>query len=248
MDNYFSDNGSLDAWHLKRRGKFTSSENHKLIKPGEKGNVFSIGGITYIETKAVEMITEIWERPELEEVESLRWGKGFELPAFEDYISKTKNYGMEFMGTENPVFMEYEEGNLKEESGGSPDGVFRDSSGIVLSGLELKCPKNPLFQFRRLSWKDQFDIKEKYMLVYCQIQHLLMINKSAKEWHFYSYDERIKHKNGRGKLIVVYPDKKFQDNLYLRLEIAVREKYKLLANQFKDDTIKDYDSLRMAIK
>ena len=86
--------------------------------------------------------------------------------------------------------------------------------------------------FRRIQWKDQWDIKEKYIQAYCQIQHLLKIS-NAPVCDFVSFDERMKKQELKIKIIPVYPDKKFQDNLHLRIVKAIEEKYKI---------IKDYEA------
>lgn len=214
----------IDKWHLQRWSKFTASENYKLLSGGRKGEMFGDGAITYIKQKAMEMSTSMWERPELEEVKSLLHGKMYEYPAYDAFITSTHNYSMEYMGTDNPIFLEYE--LLKGESGGSPDIINRNSTGAIDAGAEIKCPKNPMVHFERLIWKDQWDIKENYIQCYTQIQNLLLISK-AFVWYFISFDERQKIKSKQCKIIEVKPDKKFQDNLDIRLQMAVKEKYLL---------------------
>jgi YqaJ-like viral recombinase domain len=213
----------VDQWHLKRWTKFTSSEKYKLLIGGSKGQVFGDGAMTYIKTKALEMSTVLQERPELDEVKSLLWGKVHELPAYEWYIRETKNYGMKYLGTETPVFIIDDE--MPKESGGSPDGLLLGDTKVS-AGLETKCPKNSMYHFDRLIWKDQWDIKENYISCYTQIQDLLRITE-ADVWHFLSFDDRQSNPKKKGKIIEVFPDKKFQDNLVLRTRMAVTEKYKI---------------------
>lgn len=215
----------IDQWFVARRGKFTSSVNHKLLAGGSGGAVFGDGAWTYIEERAVEHCTTLWERPELEEAKSLLWGKVYELPAHEEYVRVTKNHSLIHCGTETPLYLEYEP--LAKESGGSPDGVNITKSNTIDLFTEIKCPKNPSYHFKRLMWKDQFDIKQWYMTCYCQMQHMLMIT-NAVEGHFVSYDERQRNQKDKIKIIPVKPDKKFQDNLDLRLRLAIKEKYKML--------------------
>lgn len=219
-------NDVVDNWFLERWAKLTASENYKLLTGGKGNAMFGDGAMTYIEQKAMEMVTAMWERPELEEVKSLLHGKMYEYPAYQEYCRVTKNYSMKYLGTETPLFLEYEP--LKEESGGSPDIINITSSDTIDAGAEIKCPKNPVYHFRRLSWKDQWDVKENYMLCYCQIQNLLMIT-DAFVWQFVSYDERQLSKSKKIKVIDVYPDKNFQSNLEVRLHMAVKEKYNILS-------------------
>lgn len=219
-----TDSGTtIDEWFIARWTKFTASENYKLLQNGSAGAIFGSGALAYIKQKALEMSTQIWERPELEEHKSLLHGKMYEYPAYKAYIEHTKNYSMKFLGTDMPLFLEYDK--LPNESGGSPDIISLGTSRIE-AGAEIKCPKNPIYHFDRLKWKDQWDIKEQYMSCYCQMQNLLMITE-ADLWQFISYDERQKNPSKKIKVIDVLPDKKFQDNLDLRLRMAVKEKYKM---------------------
>lgn len=215
----------IEQWHLERRGKFTASEMYKLLIGGKGGTMFGEGAMSYIEAKAIEMTTTMWERPELEETKSILHGRVHEYPAYQMYVQQTKNFSMEYVGPEDPVFLPYE--TIPEECGGTPDCVSFSKSGAVEFGAEIKCPVNPAYHFRRLKWKDQWDVKDGYPLVYAQIQTLLMIT-NAIEWHFVSFDDRQMYKPSKIKIIPVLPDKKFQDNLEIRLRQAIKEKYRLI--------------------
>jgi hypothetical protein len=217
----------IDKWYVDRWSKFTSSENYKLITPSKPNEIWSTGANTYIEQKAVESVTNFQERYELEEVKSLLWGKAHEYPAYESYIQTTRNYSMQYTGTDNPMFLVYDK--MPEESGGTPDAVSITSSNKVDVGCEIKCPKNSIEHFRRLRWTSQWDVKEGYKLVYTQIQHLMMIT-GAQEWHFISFDDRQLYKSNKTKIIEVKPDQKFMDNLEVKLTMAVKEKYKILSD------------------
>ena len=215
---------ALDEWFIARWTKFTASENYKLLVGGSGNAIFGPGAVTYIKQKALEMSTVMWERPELEEHKALLHGKMYEYPAYKAYIEATKNFSMKYLGTETPLFLEYEV--LPNESGGSPDVISLSSDGKIDAGAEIKCPKNPMYHFDRLKWKDQWDIKEQYTSCYCQMQNLLLIT-GADIWQFISYDERQKNQSKKIKVVDVLPDRKFQDNLDLRLRMAVKEKYKV---------------------
>jgi hypothetical protein len=224
----------IDQWHLKRRGRFTASEDYKLLVSGKKGEMFGDGAITYIEMKAIEMTTRMWERPELEESKSILHGKAHEYPAIEEYVRVTRNTAMIYFGEDNPIFYPYEP--LAEEAGGSPDcgiiNVSVNGHGKIELGSEFKCPKNPSNHFHRLKWKDQYDIKDNYILCYTQIQKLLMCT-GASEWHFVSYDDRQIVRSKKIKIIEVKPDRKFQDNLEIRLRQAIKEKYRLISEHYE---------------
>ena len=219
MSNYFEGGNELDAWFLKRWQRFTSSANYRLVGTPAAFN-------TYVEEKAVEATTTMWERPELEFVSSLLWGRVYEEPASNRYVEETKNYSMTYIGRENPIF--YTDKTMPDDSGGSPDMANILESGTIDYGCEVKCPKNPAYHFRRLNWKDQFDIKENYPLCYTQIQDLIRVT-GAFGWDFVSYDERQISKMKKIKIIEVKPDRKFIDNLEIKLHTAIREKYKSIS-------------------
>ena len=231
---YFDNDSKTEEWLIKRRGKCTASENWKLL-PTVKQNkdaLWSTTALTYIESRALEVSTKYYDKPELNEVEALRHGKANEYPAAERYMQETKNYSMTYLGDDNPTFLPCP--SLIEESGGSPDIVNIVDNGIgdglvkIDYGCEIKNPVNPAYHFRRLRWSSQWDIKENYISCYTQIQDLIRIT-GAYGWDFISFDERQLAKSKQIKIIEVKPDRKFIDNLELRIHLAVKEKYKILS-------------------
>lgn len=219
------DDQRVEKWFQQRWGKLTASENYKLLGNDRKGNVFGDTAWSYIEEKAMQMCTVMWEKPSLEGVESLLHGGMYEYPAYKEYVRVT-GYDMIYLGSENPLFLDDEQ--LMGESGGSPDTIMLNNNSEILRIAEIKCPKNPMNHFRRLKWKDQWDIKENYPQAYCQIQNLLKISPQTPVCDFVSFDERMKNPALKIKIIPVYPDKKFQDNLHLRIVKAIEEKYKII--------------------
>ncbi len=213
----------LDQWHLQRWSKLTASENYKLLPSGGT-TMFSPGGYTYIRSKVLQMTTNIWSRPELDEVEALLHGKVHEFPAYKELVKQTQYKNLIYLGEDRPLFLEYEP--LKGESGGSPDSISLTSDAKVDIVAEIKCPKDSMKHFDRHYWKNQWDVKEKYIQAYCQIQNLLMIT-GAGLGLFVSYDDRQKVAHKKIKVIDILPDKKFQDNLDVRLRMAVKEKYRI---------------------
>lgn len=215
----------VDEWHMQRRGKFTASEVYKLLTPSADG-MFSAGGLTYIREKAVEEMTHYYERPKLEYVEPLIHGKQQEANAYNEYLSVTKNYSMVHFGDNAPLFLDY-----NDYSGGSPDGIMGEGE-IVYWGLEIKSPFDPNNHAKYLKYKDQWDLKAGKKEYYAQIQFLLMITK-AEGWHFCSFDERWKNSINRLKVIEIKHDKKFQDNLQMKL-MAANEEKKRIINQYNN--------------
>lgn len=219
----------IDQWHLKRWGRYTASEAFKLLVKGKGDAMFGDGAWTYIEQKALEMTTVMWERPELEETKSILHGRAHEYPAYAEYVRQTRNSSVSYMGDENPMFVPHP--TLGNEFGGTPDCADITDAGIITFGVEIKCPKNPIYHFRRLKWKDQWDIRVQYPLVYAQIQSLLMIT-GAQEWHFVSYDDRQVSKAHKIKIIPVVPDKNYCNELEIRLRQAIREKYRIISETY----------------
>lgn len=210
-----------DRWHLQRHAMLTSSENYKLLPKGKDGTGFSQTGLTYITNKVIESMTVLYERPELDQVESLMHGKAYEEASFHRYVKESKNSSMRYFGSDNPVFIKH-----NEYCGGSPDACMGDGE-IVKWGAEMKNPKNPANHFLYMGFKTQWDLKEKRIEYYTQIQDLLLITE-AEGWHFVSYDERFKNPKLQIKILEVMPDMKFQNNLEIRKSLAQKKKLEII--------------------
>lgn len=217
----------IDEWHLERKGRFTASKAYRLIIKRENvEGMFGTGAKTYIMEKAVEMVTRFWERPGVDEADSILHGHAHEYLGFKEYVYATGNTSMKYLGTETPVFFKHFD--FPDEFGGTPDAVQIENSSSISLGLEIKCPKDPMVHFNRLTWKDQWDLKENYMLCYAQCQALMMCT-GAPEWHFISFDERQILRKYRSKIISIKPDKSFQNNLEVRIRCAAKEKYRIIS-------------------
>lgn len=219
----------VNEWHLKRWTRFTASEDYKLLVPGAADKMFGAGAMTYIEQKALEMTTTMRQRPELEEAKSLLHGKAEEYEAHAEYAYRTKNNDMIYFGEDDPIFYPYKP--LAEEAGGTPDSACVTLDGNITMGAEFKSPYNPINHFRRLKWKDQWDVKQNYILAYTQCQKLMMCT-GATQWDFVSFDGRQIVRDKRIKIIPIYPDKNFQNNLEVRLRCAIREKYRIISENY----------------
>lgn len=211
-----------EKWLLERYGKFTASMIHKIV-PSSSTGLFTPAGWNYIQERAIETMTYLYEAPEIEFVEALVHGKAYEENAYFEYVKVSKNDSMRHFGGENPLYLEY-----NEYSGGSPDGLMGSGTDVYWL-LEIKCPKNPKNHFKYMKFKTQWDLKEARPEYYAQIQFLLMITK-AQGAHFASYDERFRDESKRMKIIEVLPDKKFSDSLEVKLQMAQKEKLKIIAS------------------
>jgi hypothetical protein len=210
-----------DKWLEERRGKFSSSEIGKLLIGDKKGGMFGETSMSYIKLKAIETLTVMWEQPSLEYLKPLLHGKAHELPAFNYYQKITGNYSMRYFGTDEPLYLAY-----NEDSGGSPDGIMGEEE-VIHWLLELKCPINSSIHFDYLQMDNQYQLKDYNLQYYAQFQHLLMIG-AIPGGHFFSFDDRYKNPKLKGKIIEILPDKKFQDNLDIRIQMATKEKYRII--------------------
>lgn len=210
-----------DKWYLDRHAQFTASQNYRLLGVGPGGKGFDKTAMTYIEEKAIESMTVLWEAPKLEYVESLLHGRVYEEPAFRHYVKVTGNKVMEYHGSENPIYLPY-----NKISGGSPDAVAR-SEGKIFWGLEVKCPAAPKNHFNNLKLKTQWDLKQARFHDYTQCQMLIM-SSGANGWHWMSYDERFKDPALKGKIIEVLPEKNFLINLDIKIKLADKERKRIV--------------------
>lgn len=231
----------VNEWHMKRWARFTASEDYKLLVSGAGNAMFGAGAKTYIEQKALEMTTTMWQRPELEETSSLLHGKSIEYEAHAEYEYQTKNHGLVYFGEDDPIFYPYLP--LAEEAGGTPDSAFLENDGTITMGVEFKCPYNPINHFRRLKWKDQWDVRENYILAYTQCQKLMMCTK-APTWDFVSFDGRQVVRSKRMKIITIKKDQNFQNNLDVRLRCAVKEKYRIISENYDIDVANRTDFMQ----
>jgi hypothetical protein len=139
---------------------------------------------------------------------------------------------MTYLGDESPTFIPCKK--IIGESGGTPDVaniVLNGDDATIDAGCELKNPINPAYHFRRLTWRTMWDVKEGYPSCYAQIQDLLRLT-GASTWDFVSHDVRQLSRAKQILIIEVKPDRKFIDNLELRIELAVKEKYKILSKHY----------------
>lgn len=210
-----------DKWMMERRGKFTGSECYKLLKEGGKNEMFAPVGLTYIEEKAMELCTNVFENGKLDNVKGFLHGRRYEEPAFRHYKRVTGNSSMRYFGTDHPLFLEHD-----KDSGCSPDGLMGEGQLIHL-GLEIKCPESPKTHWNYCKFKDQWDLKENVIEHYAQCQMLILVTK-APMVHWVSFDERYKDERKKMKLLEILPESKFLDTLEIRLMQAARERDRMI--------------------
>lgn len=200
-------------WKGERLGKFTASEIGKLMVKGRsKDQYFGDGAMTYIESRAAEILTQ---EPvtDLEGMKAIEWGNTHEPEAAALFAEKFP--GFIYYGKENSKFFPYEP--VKLWAGGSPDGVIPGKAGA-----EFKCPENTTHHIKYWRMKVGTDLKETKPIYYGQVQFNMMCT-GLDLWYFVSYDPRPLERGVRMKILEVPYDKVYCKELDERLKRAVDE-------------------------
>jgi hypothetical protein len=219
MSEYFDNR----EWLQSRLGRFTASEIHKLSVPGKKkGEIFGVGAMTYIRTKAAEILTqEVKDEVDFKQAE---WGKAHEAEAcaaFESWLGTTGVY----YGGGNPVFFEY--GDFE---GCSPDWEIEEEVGA-----DMKCPYNSAEHMKNLLLESAEDLAKERWEYYCQLQYSMLI-RGWKVAYFVSYDPRFVYDWMKLKVIQVYPDPEWLEDYSMRIPLAIEE-LKEMVRKFSNPVI-----------
>lgn len=205
-------------WKGERLGKFTASEIGKLMVKGRsKDQYFGDGAMTYIESRAAEILTQ---EPvtDLEGMKAIEHGNTYEPEAAALFAEKFP--GFIYYGKENSKFFPYEP--VKLWAGGSPDGLI---PGRAVA--EFKCPENSTHHIKHWRLKVGADLKETKPIYYGQTQFNMMCT-GVDLGYFVSYDPRQLERNLRLKVLEVPYDKAYCKELDERLKRAVDELRKIL--------------------
>jgi len=219
------------TWYELRLGKFTASEIHKLMGGGKRkmteaelaarpkgekrvtiddDTALTDGAITYIETK----IAEIWTGRQSDSFESFatEWGNQNEDLArkeFEQRYKVTVTLNGHNVWSEQP-----------NEAGGSSDGFVEGQDAII----EIKCPFNSGIHVSYCRAKSQDDLPVAYKY---QMQANMLFSGKSK-CYFISYDPRVMNEKNRLFVLEVPADKELQEQIKAKLNVAIKEKQRLL--------------------
>jgi hypothetical protein len=231
MTNGFS------TWLSARLGKFTASEIHKLLKGGtrpmteaelaaEKASggkrktvdtFFGDGALTYIHSRVAEFFTQMAVSDF--NSEAMAHGNLFEKAAAVEYEKRT-GFTVEYLGGENPIFLEY-----GDFAGGSPDALVNDD-GMA----EFKCPFVSTHHIEYLLLNSPEELKKEKPDYYAQIQMNLLV--SQRNWcDFVSYDSRMLDEDLQMKILRIPRDEAMIEDIKARIEAASQimyDKIKLL--------------------
>lgn len=198
------------------RGKFTSSEFHKLM--GAKGGITTATAQSYILQKVAE---ELYDKDWVDDQykgKAVDWGLELE-PDAREYYSLAFN-----VNVDKPDGQDAEWSN---EVGSSPDGIAYPIDTKPF-GLEIKCPYDPTNHVRYMLMKSHVDLKSTKSEYYWQVLgNMLIFNFDYYE--FISYDPRF---TGSNRMYVLGIDRKDVESdivlLKQNLLLAVEEKHRIL--------------------
>lgn len=227
-NNYFDQSG----WLMERLGRYTASEIHKLFVSGKKKDeLFGQGAITYIRTKAAEILTQ--EVKDDQDFKQAEWGKNHEAEAWMRFEKETGLSG-EYYGAANPKFFP-----VGDFLGYSPDWL---SEKYV---ADIKCPYNSSEHLKNLMLQSSADLEKERWEYYCQLQFSIL-HSGSKCAYFVSYDPRFVYDWMQIKILKIYPDQAWIDEYNKRIEPAIEE-LKSMVKQFTSPVICEYDKEAKAI-
>lgn len=217
----------LNDWLYARIGRLTASEIHKLFVSGKKKDeLFGQGALTYIRTKAAEILTqEIKDEVDFKQAE---WGKSNEAEAVARFEKETGIRG-EYFGAGNPKFFP-----IGDYLGFSPDWI----NELYVS--EIKCPWNSAEHLKNLMLQSAEDLSNERWEYYCQLQ-MAMYHHGALEGFFVSYDPRFAMEHMQIKIIEVSADENWIEEYNKRIPAAI-ELLKEMVTKFINPIVATYDN------
>lgn len=243
-DNFFSDlldkstasrhieQGS-DEWDQIRCGRFTASEMYLLMDSGKREmtaeelkarpksgpgssaklitdhSVISEKASSYIYKKVAEALTG--KPADNAYAYPLVYGKNMEDEAAE-YAAEKFQWNITKVGFQA----------FGDHAGGSPDRFVGEDEG-----LEIKCPWTSEKQIEYMMLTDVYDLKRCFPQIYWQVMSNLFFCLK-KRWHLVTYDPRFIDDRHKLTHMVIEPNNDDFDLISVKLEVAVREKLKLI--------------------
>lgn len=169
--------GTLE-WHHERAGRVTGTSLQSAIgaKFSKAKKVWTLGDKKVQETLSYGLISERMTEVQIVELNTPAIERGREQEPFA-IKAVSKKTGTEFL----------ECGMLISENtpefGFSPDAVFKDSKGVIVGGLETKCPSSK----KHIEYFINNEVPPEY---YWQVLSGFICDDSVLWWDFASYDDR----------------------------------------------------------
>lgn len=216
-------------WLSERIGKFTASENWRLmVPPKSKSEEWSDQAYGYILEKVAEEISG--EEKFTPENYAIKWGIEYEPVARKLYAESVGA-----LRIDTPGFLPIEIEGIGVIAGASPDGVVifeepETHNEYAPFGCEIKCPNSPARHIEYLLIESDEYLKKHYREHYWQCQ-TGMIAANLREWIFISFDPRAKDLK-----LFTYPLRKNEPDCELLLETIARayeEKKKIKSKLLK---------------
>ncbi|PIF44333.1 YqaJ-like recombinase protein [Chryseobacterium sp. 52] len=203
-----------EEWFKSRLGKFTSSELGRLMTYEDKINELPKGALTYIEEKALEILTDGRCIKKFSN-DSMDRGNEKELEGIAAFEEK---YGVKCIATgSDQQFIQ-----LCSYFGGTPDGLIGEEDIA-----EVKCPDSKTHLFRIKNIKSEEDFKKHEKDIYCQIQGNLL-STGRKRCYFIDYDDRFTNKELHLFVIEILRNEGYIEKAKIRLSLAEKHKQQLL--------------------
>lgn len=198
-----------DIWHKARNGRFTSSDNHKLMtEPRNKSELLSEGAKSYVYAKIAEELTGFEYSAYMGA--AVEHGEEYEPAAIEEFMRQTG------LAVTPCGFIQYQ-----SYAGGSPDGLIGTHAGI-----EVKCPHNSANHIENLCLKSSADLLLAHKDYWWQCQSNMLFT-GREEWYFISFSPFVPAPLHIGWLKLT-PDIAAQERLVGKLEIALKMKTEIV--------------------
>lgn len=220
-ENYFDIKEQTEKWLQMKWAMFSASDIHLLTDKSSGTKMFGKGAATYI-LKVARQACSLFNSDDKIDTHDMRMGKLKETACAHFYKQMIGLDSIEHHGDYNPLFHPY-----NEHSGVSPDALAKKSDGTISFGSEFKNPSADT-HFRYLFEIDsQWDLKAESEKYYAQCQFSMMAFKTDL-WHWVSYNEYMNKPSQKMLIIEIQEDKRYQDNLEIRLASAIRIKKKIV--------------------
>lgn len=171
------DQGSIE-WHHERAGRVTGTtlQNSLGAKYSTPKDKWTLGDVKVQTTLMYKLIAQRMTEVQIVELNTPAVERGRELEPFAIKAAASKsgeNYqecGMLISGH-------------SQEFGFSPDSVVKDSEGVIIGGLETKCPSSE----KHVEYLLLNRVPPEY---YWQVLSAFVCSDDVKWWDFASFDDR----------------------------------------------------------